>query len=85
MTRSKTCLAVTIHLRAYFHSARSQGLGDSLGMGPITSTLPLLSGEGPPLVIERAQEALGKAWGEALLEQGLSGALVCPIPSGACW
>lgn len=39
----------------------------------------------PPLVIERAQEALGKAWGEALLERGLPGASVCPIPSGACW
>lgn len=85
MARSKTCLAVTIHLRACFHSARSQGLGDSLGMAPITSTLPLLSGAGPPLVIERAQEALGKASGEALLERGLPGASVCPIPIGACW
>ena len=39
----------------------------------------------PPLVIERAQEALRKALGEALLERGLPVAWVCPIPSGACW
>lgn len=85
MARSKTRLTATTRLRVCFHSARSQGLGDSWAWPPSPAHCHFSQGMVAPLAIERAQEAPGKAWGEALLERGLPGTSVCPIPSGACW
>lgn len=62
-------------------SARSQGLGDSLGMALGTSVLPFLSGDDPPSGGEQTQE---NTW-HSLGWRGCPGALACIIPNGACW